>query len=69
MASCKVGLFLAFVAIAIASVSCTQCYICNPHLVGDDACDKPQTHESPSFNCSSVMAQSACVKIIYSISG
>nr|CAI5851309.1 unnamed protein product [Callosobruchus analis] len=68
MTSCKIALFLAFVSVAVASVSCTQCYTCNP-LVGDKDCDKPQTHESVSFNCSTIMPESACVKIVYAIHG
>nr|CAI5846915.1 unnamed protein product [Callosobruchus analis] len=67
MASCKIALLLALAFVAIASVSCTECYICNSAL--SHGCDKPQTHESTHFNCNEVVPDNACVKITFTHNG
>nr|CAI5846916.1 unnamed protein product [Callosobruchus analis] len=63
MDSCKIALFLALAFVAIASVSCTECYVCNWALSHE--CNKPRTHESTHFNCTEVIPDNACLKITY----
>ncbi|VEN36059.1 unnamed protein product [Callosobruchus maculatus] len=63
MAPCKLVLFLALASAAIAS---PVCYFCLP---GTEGCDKPQTHESPTVNCTGSLGDMACMKIAVTYEG
>nr|CAH7733955.1 unnamed protein product [Callosobruchus chinensis] len=64
MASCKIALFLATVAIAMASVSCYKCYTCNSGLSGDDKeCSQPPNENSTVFDCGKAIVLNGCLTL------
>ncbi|VEN64544.1 unnamed protein product [Callosobruchus maculatus] len=70
MAFCKITLFLASVAIAIASVSSIKCYTCNSGFNSDDKeCEQPRNDNSTVFECGEAIISTSCLRIHFERDG